>query len=77
MKTSTINVSFKDDLLTQIDRIANAEARSRSDLIREAARMYLERKKRWKSIFAFGKQQSSKLGLKKSDVAKEIERSRK
>jgi CopG family transcriptional regulator / antitoxin EndoAI len=77
MKTSTINVSFKDDLLTQIDRIANEEARSRSELIREAARMYIERKKRWKSIFVFGKQQAGKLGLKESDVAKEIEKSRK
>jgi len=77
MKTSTINVSFKDDLLTQIDRIANEEARSRSELIREAARMYIERKKKWKSFFEFGKQQASKLGLKESDVAKEIERSRK
>jgi len=77
MKTSTINVSLKDDLLTQIDRIANEEARSRSELMREAARMYIERKKRWKSIFAFGKQQAAKLGLKESDVAKEIDRSRK
>ena len=77
MKTSTINVSFKDDLLTQIDRIANEEARSRSELIREAARMYIERKKKCKRFFEFGKQQASKLGLKESDVAKEIERSRK
>ena len=46
-------------------------------MIREAARMYIERKKRWKSIFAFGKRQASKFGLKESDVAKEIERSRK
>jgi metal-responsive CopG/Arc/MetJ family transcriptional regulator len=72
MRTSTVNISFRDDLLDQIDRIAREESRSRSELIREAARMYIERKKKWKSIFEFGKQQVSRLGLTEKDIAKEI-----
>ena len=62
MKTSTINVSFKDDLLTQIDRIANEEARSRSELIREAARMYIERKKEMEEHFCIWKTAGIKIG---------------
>jgi CopG family transcriptional regulator/antitoxin EndoAI len=69
MAISTVNISFKEDLLAEIDRIARRESRSRSELIREAARSYIDRKKRWERIFAFGSKQAKKLGLKEGDVA--------
>jgi len=50
----TVNLSLQDTLLKQLDKIAKSESRSRSELIREAARMYVERKRRWKEIFALG-----------------------
>jgi predicted transcriptional regulator len=68
MAISTVNISFKEDLLAEIDRIARRESRSRSELIREAARSYIDRKKRWERIFAFGGKQAKKLGLKEGDV---------
>ena len=77
MGTSTVNISFREDLLAQIDRVASEESRSRSELIREAARMYIERKNKWKDIFDFGKQQVSILGLSENDIAKEIAEVRK
>jgi len=46
-------------------------------LIREAARMYIERKKRWKDIFAFGKKQSTHFALKEYEIEKEIRAYRK
>ena len=73
MSTSTVNISFKRDLLEQIDRVAVEESRTRSELIREAARLYIERKKRWKSIFEFGNAQVDRLGLTEDDIATEIE----
>jgi BMFP domain-containing protein YqiC len=42
MAVSTVNISFQEDLLEQIDRIAQNEARTRSESIREAARIYIE-----------------------------------
>jgi CopG family transcriptional regulator/antitoxin EndoAI len=66
MSISTVNISFKDDLLDEIDRIASRESRSRSELIREAAR--LDRKKRWEKIFAFGERQAKKLNLREEDI---------
>jgi CopG family transcriptional regulator/antitoxin EndoAI len=72
MKTGTVNISFQEGLLKQIDETAREESRSRSELIREAARMYIERKKRWKHIFAFGAKQVKSLGLSGADVENEI-----
>jgi CopG family transcriptional regulator / antitoxin EndoAI len=72
MKTGTVNISFQEGLLRQIDETAQEESRSRSELIREAARIYIERKKRWKDIFAFGEKQVRRLRLTESDVESEI-----
>jgi len=72
MKTGTVNISFQEGLLRQIDQTAREESRSRSELIREAARIYIERKRRWKDIFAFGEKQVRRLHLKESDVEPEI-----
>ncbi len=72
MNTSTVNISFKNDLLEQIDQVALEESRTRSELIREAARLYIERKKRWESIFDFGNAQIARLGLTENDIADEI-----
>jgi len=67
-----VNISFQDSLLADIDEIARQEARSRSELLREAARVYIARKKRWDRIFAYGKSQASQRKLSKADVGSEI-----
>jgi len=77
MAVATVNISFQEDLLSQIDRIAKNEARTRSELIREAARVYIEKKKKWESIFAYGKSLSSKYKFTENDVNEEIEKYRK
>lgn len=72
MNNSTVNISFKKDLLSQIDQTAREESRSRSELIREAARHYIKKKETWKQIFAYGDKQAGKTGLAESDVLDEI-----
>jgi CopG family transcriptional regulator/antitoxin EndoAI len=72
MGTTTVNISFQDSLLADIDKVAKLEARSRSELLREAARMYIDRKKRWGAIFAYGASQVSQSNLSEADVASEI-----
>jgi CopG family transcriptional regulator / antitoxin EndoAI len=76
MDVNTINISFKKDLLKMIDKIAQEEARSRSELIREAARMYIERKKRWDKIFTFGEDQKKKIKISEGDLENEIHKLR-
>ena len=76
MGTATVNIAFQTDLLNDIDSIAKIEARSRSELLREAARLYIERRRRWERIFAFGSRQVQRLGLREEDAADEIKKSR-
>jgi CopG family transcriptional regulator / antitoxin EndoAI len=76
MAGSTVNISFNRDLLAEIDKTAKQEARTRSELIREAARLYIERKNRWERIFAFGSRQVRQFGLREEDVAGEIKKFR-
>jgi metal-responsive CopG/Arc/MetJ family transcriptional regulator len=76
MAGSTVNISFNRELLAEIDKTAKEESRTRSDLIREAARLYIIRKNRWEKIFAFGSRQVQRLGLREEDMAAEIKRYR-
>jgi metal-responsive CopG/Arc/MetJ family transcriptional regulator len=74
---STVNISFDEDFLARIDRQAEQESRNRSELIREAARMYLERRERWSRLFELGSQLASSQKVAESDVLYEIQAIRK
>ena len=73
MNTTTVNVSFQGSLLAEIDRVAHNESRSRSELLREAARSYIVRKRRWDDIFRYGKNIAVRGQLTEEDVATEIQ----
>ena len=72
MAVKTVNISFNDDLLAMIDEVAKKESRSRSELLREAVRMYVDRKQRWEKIFAFGRAAAMEKQLSEADVDREI-----
>lgn len=76
MNTNAVNISFQKDLLKQIDKIAKDESRSRSELIREAARMYIEKKKRWEKIFSFGDSVQNQAGITVESLDQEIHKLR-
>ena len=72
MSVSTVNISFQEDFLLQIDKVANDESRTRSELIREAVRLYIDRKKEFEMIFKIGEQIGSTLEISEEDAMKEI-----
>ncbi len=72
MSTVTVNVSFQDSLLNEIDKTAKKEYRSRSELIREAARLYIQRQSQWNDLFQLGDMVARKQQLTEHDVATEI-----
>jgi CopG family transcriptional regulator/antitoxin EndoAI len=72
MARMTANISFQEGLLRQIDEMAREQSMSRSELIREAVRIYIERKNRGKDIFVYGEKQVRRLRLTESDVESEI-----
>jgi CopG family transcriptional regulator / antitoxin EndoAI len=69
---STVNISFNAKLLKEIDKVAQEESRSRSELIREAARTYIERKRRWTRIFEVGTKIGKERGITTEIVDQEI-----
>jgi metal-responsive CopG/Arc/MetJ family transcriptional regulator len=72
MKTQTVNISFSDELLKDIDAVSHEEARTRSEFIREAARAYIARKRVWKGIFQSAAKHVKSHGLKEKDTASAI-----
>jgi len=73
MGTSTVNIAFQKELLREIDQVAKAESRSRSEFLREAARAYIQRKRRWADIFAAGRRIAEERNLSPEDVSREIQ----
>jgi len=76
MGNVTVNISFQDSLLADIDAEAKRESRSRSELLREAARLYVRRQRQWADVFALGDRQVARLGLTEAMVQKEIRAAR-
>jgi len=72
MSIHTVNISFPSELLAKADRVAKREARSRSELVREALRIYIERQVRWEAIFGMGEEKQKASGFTEADVAREI-----
>ena len=70
---TTVNISFQENLLADIDRQARKERRSRSELVREAARLYIERRKRWNQVFALGETCAARGDLSDKDIEAEIQ----
>jgi metal-responsive CopG/Arc/MetJ family transcriptional regulator len=77
MGTSTVNIAFQTELLREIDRVASEESRSRSEFLREAARAYIQRKRRWAGIFSMGRAIAEAQRLVPADVSREIRAYRK
>ena len=77
MGMTRVSITFQTSLLREIDQIARAESRSRSELLREAARVYIRRKQRRASVFAMGLDIAAAKGLSSEDVSKEIQTYRK
>jgi CopG family transcriptional regulator/antitoxin EndoAI len=73
MRNLTVNISFQNRLLAEIDAEAKRESRTRSELLREAARLYVRRQKQWDRVFALGDELSKRGTLAETDVTREIQ----
>jgi CopG family transcriptional regulator/antitoxin EndoAI len=61
--TKPITISLPTDLLREAQRVAREEARTRSELIRDALRQYLA-SRRWQRLRKWGAETAERLGLK-------------
>jgi len=77
MKTQTFNIALPKDLVTKVDKAAKKEYRNRSELIREALRVYITDQEQWADVFAYGQKQAAKAGIKsEKDIDQIVSKSR-
>jgi metal-responsive CopG/Arc/MetJ family transcriptional regulator len=67
MQTQTFNIALPVDLVARMDLVAADEYRNRSELIREAMRVYLEDKFEWNDIYEFGQKAAKKVRVKSEE----------
>ena len=77
MAVSTIKIPFQEDFLQQIDIVVMRESCSRVDLILEATKIHIDRKRNWQELFSYGSDIASKGNFSEIDVMKEIKAHRK
>lgn len=69
----TVSISLPPGLAREVDRVARAERRSRSELLREAFRQYVARLERWERIFAAGEQAARRSRATEAKVLRAVE----
>lgn len=72
MTTQTFNIALPNDLVRKADQVAKREYRSRSELIREALRIYLEDKIEWEEIFKLGEKAMQTMRINNEDDVNNI-----
>jgi CopG family transcriptional regulator/antitoxin EndoAI len=77
MRTSeTITISLPPELMEEVDRLAASEHRTRSELLREAFRQYMERQRRWDQVFALGRRSAARGKLTEETITEAVKRRR-
>lgn len=72
MQTQTLNISLPKDLVKKVDQQAKEEYRNRSELIREALRIYLADKQEWQDIFTASQEAMKKMGIESEEEVNRI-----
>ena len=72
MNTQTLNIALPEDLVKKVDSLAKKEFRNRSELIREALRVYINNKERWEELFSYGRSVGEKLNITTEEEVNEI-----
>ena len=70
--TKILSVTLPPAMLKQAERLAKEENRTKSELVREALRRYMQDRE-WQSIRAYGSVKVRELGLKESDAERLIQ----
>ena len=73
--TQIISISVPPDMTCQIDRLARIESRTRSELLREALRRYLEEQE-WKRLFNYGRLKVKSAGIARDRVEEIVDENR-
>ena len=74
--TKTISLSLPPEMAEKIKELMKKEGRTRSELIREALRRYIERQE-WREILRYGRMKAKKMGITEDQVEDIVDEYRK
>jgi len=77
MQTQLINFVIPQKLLNEIDVLAKEESRRRSELLREAVRLYLKEQKQRKTDFILIKKSAKRINLNEKKAFNLADKNRK
>ena len=72
MQTQTLNIALPKDLVKKVDERAKKEYKNRSELMREALRIYLTDRQEWEDLLEYGKTVGKKMGIKSEEDVNKI-----
>lgn len=72
MDSQMINFSIPKPMLKKVDDLAKYDMSSRSEVIRDSLRAYLQQRQSWDKIAAYGRRQAKKFGIKTEDDVERI-----
>jgi metal-responsive CopG/Arc/MetJ family transcriptional regulator len=77
MAVATINLTLDSDFLEKIDLIAKKESQTRTDLIYNSIKMYVNQKQRLQELYTYGENVAKNKNFTENDIFEEINNFRK
>jgi metal-responsive CopG/Arc/MetJ family transcriptional regulator len=77
MAVATINITLENDLLEKLDTFAKNDSLTRTDLINNSIKMYINQKQRLKELYLYGESIASQNNFTEEDIIEEIRNYRK
>lgn len=74
--TKTITLALPPKMVEKIDKLMKKEQRTRSELLQEALRRYIEEKE-WQEILRYGRQKAKEKGITEEKIEEIIDAQRK
>ena len=70
--TSTVTFSLPPEMAERVDRLVEQEGRSRSELVREALRRYIDDSE-WRRLLDYGERRAREQGIGPEDVERLVD----
>lgn len=67
MPATMVTFTVPEPLLYSFDQVMQKQSKTRSEYLRETMRQAIQADKEWEQVFAYGRKQAQKLGIKSEE----------
>lgn len=67
MPATMVTFTVPNPLLSSFDKVMRKQSKTRSEYLRETMRQAIQADKEWEQVFAYGRKQAQKLGIKSEE----------